>query len=70
MSGPQNQGDTPVLLNIPEACARLRVSRWTFYQLVRTGRLRTVTVGSRRLVPVANLNRFIEELQQDAGGRL
>jgi excisionase family DNA binding protein len=51
-----------LLLTVPEACAALRISRWSFYQLVRRGQLRTVRIGNRRLMPASALREFIAAL--------
>ncbi|HEY9522259.1 MAG TPA: helix-turn-helix domain-containing protein [Thermopolyspora sp.] len=53
------------LLTTAEAAERLRIGRSTLYDLIRTNRLRTVKIGSRRLVPVAALAEVIELLSQE-----
>ncbi|MBN7551377.1 helix-turn-helix domain-containing protein [Mycobacteroides abscessus] len=55
------------LLTVPEACGRLRVSRWSFYQLIRQRQIETLTIGRRRLVPTSEIDRFIDNLAP-AGG--
>ena len=52
----------PVLLTVTEACARLRISRWTFYRLVQTRQLRTIKIGSARRVPAAAITEFVADL--------
>ena len=42
-----------VLYRVDEAADALRLSRSLLYELIRSGRLRTVKAGRRRLVPVA-----------------
>ncbi len=54
------------LFTIDEAAARLRVSRWTVYNLIRSGRLRTIKIGHRRLVPRAALDECVELLRKEA----
>ena len=46
-------------LTIEEACQALTISRPTLYELIASGRIRTVMVGRRRLVPVAELERLL-----------
>lgn len=58
--------DAPLLLTVPEACTLLRISRWSFYRLLREGRIETIRLGSRRLVPAAGLERLIEQLVQES----
>ena len=46
------QPDVPALLyRVDEAAVALRLSRSVLYELIRTGQLRTVKAGRRRLVP-------------------
>lgn len=52
----------PLVVTVPEACDLLRVSRWTVYQLIRSGKLETVTIGTRRLVPVSALYELLTKL--------
>ena len=42
----------PVVYRVDEAAEALRISRDTVYELIRSGRLRTIKVGTRRLVPL------------------
>jgi excisionase family DNA binding protein len=61
---PRNQSaeaDPNVLLTIPEAAARLRISRSSMYRLFDTGELRWVRVCASRRVSTAELGRFIAE---------
>lgn len=53
------------LCTVNEACALLRVSRWQVYQLINERELRTVKIGRRRLVPLAELRSFIARRQAD-----
>jgi excisionase family DNA binding protein len=54
------------LLTVDEAAAQLRVSRWTVYNLIRSGQLRTIKIGRRRLVPPAALGECVELLGKEA----
>ena len=49
-----------LLCSIPETSAALGVSRPTVERMWRDGRLRTVTVGARRLVPFAEIQRLVD----------
>lgn len=53
------------LLSVAEAAKRLGVSRTSAYQLIGSGRLRSITVGRRRLVPASELERIAREGLQD-----
>jgi excisionase family DNA binding protein len=57
---------TPLLLTVDEATERLRVSRWTLYNLIRSNQLRTVKIGRRRLVPVESLDEYLNQLLEEA----
>ncbi|MGL4744713.1 MAG: helix-turn-helix domain-containing protein [Dermatophilaceae bacterium] len=50
---------------VDEAAEALRLSRSVIYELIRSGRLRTVKQGSRRLVPVAALHDYLDSLSED-----
>lgn len=67
MVGTQS-GSASSLLTVPEACGRLRVSRWSFYRLIHQRQIETLTIGRRRLVPTSEIDRFIRNLAP-AGGR-
>lgn len=51
----------PRLLTVPEAMAQLNVSRWTLYNLIRSGDLASVTIGRSRRIPAAALDAFISQ---------
>jgi len=50
---------TPVVYRVEEAAEALRVSRDTIYELIRSGRLRSIKEGRRRLVPVTALAEYV-----------
>jgi excisionase family DNA binding protein len=56
----------PVLYRVEEAAEALRVGRTVIYQLIRCGALRTVKVGTRRLVPVAAVTEYVKGLEAAA----
>ncbi|WP_021591231.1 helix-turn-helix domain-containing protein [Actinomadura welshii] len=55
-----------LVLTVDEAAERLRVSRWTLYNLIRSNQLRTVKIGRRRLVPVNALAECLDHLSEVA----
>ena len=57
------------LLTLTEACTRLRISKWSIYKLIHERELITVKIGTRRFVPVSEVDRFTEELIS-AGGHV
>lgn len=54
------------LLSISDTAKVLGVGRSKLYALIKEGRLETVTVGRRRLVVAASIERFVERLQAAA----
>ncbi len=53
-----------VLYSVEEAAEALRLSRSRIYELIRSGKLRTVKAGRRRLVPVAALAEFVSVIEE------
>ena len=56
----------PILYSVDEAASALRLSKSVLYELIRSGRLRTVKAGRRRLVPVAALAEYVASLEAGA----
>jgi len=55
-------GDPRILIPLPEAAARLGISRWQAYKLASSGRLPTTRLGARDLhVPTAVLRRIEQQ---------
>lgn len=54
------------LLTIDETAERLRVSRWSVYNLIRAKQLHTVKIGRRRLVAPTALTECIKQLADKA----
>ncbi|QAY69236.1 excisionase family DNA-binding protein [Xylanimonas protaetiae] len=52
----------PVLCDVNVACKALGIHRTILYELIRCGALRTVKIGTRRLVPIAALKEYAESL--------
>ncbi len=51
------------LLTAEEAAAALGIGRSLVYELLRTGRLESVQIGTCRRVPVAALDEFVATLR-------
>ena len=47
---------------VDEAAEALQLSRSLIYELIRSGRLRSVKAGRRRLVPVEALKEYVASL--------
>ena len=50
----------PLLYTVDEAAESLLMSRGLVYELIRSGQLRTLKQGRRRLVTVAALSEYVE----------
>ncbi|AYM40394.1 MULTISPECIES: helix-turn-helix domain-containing protein [Mycobacteroides] len=59
----ESQG--PLLLSLPEAREKLRVSKATLDRLMARGRIGRVKIGSRAFIPSSEVERFIAEAQAD-----
>lgn len=55
------------LCSITETSDLLGVSRWQVYQLINRRELATVKIGRRRLVPLKELQSFVERRLQTDG---
>jgi excisionase family DNA binding protein len=56
----------PLLFRPEEAAMRLGVGRTMVYELIRSGRLRSVKVGGARRISAAALVDFVAELEREA----
>lgn len=54
------------LHRVEDAAHALGVKRSTAYEEIRLGRLRTVRVGRRRLVPTEYIDEYVELLKREA----
>jgi excisionase family DNA binding protein len=55
-----------VLYRVEEAVVLLGLSRSQLYELIRSGRLQTVTEGRIRLIPAAAIDAYVSLLTVDA----
>ncbi len=49
------------LYDVPEAAATLKVSEWTIWKWLQTGKLRGSKVGDRRVIRESELQRLIKD---------
>ncbi|MFJ9318769.1 helix-turn-helix domain-containing protein [Streptomyces globisporus] len=57
---------TAELLTVPEVMARLKVGRSTVYDLIRSRRLTSITIGRARRIPADAVRDFIVNEIEDA----
>ncbi|MEH1011726.1 helix-turn-helix domain-containing protein [Micromonospora sp. CPCC 206060] len=56
----------PRVLRVEEAARALGIGRSLVYDLIRSGRLRSFKVGSRRLIPASAIDEAITTLTEEA----
>ncbi|MEU9131810.1 helix-turn-helix domain-containing protein [Kitasatospora sp. NPDC048540] len=54
------------LLTVPEVMARLKISRSTVYDLIRTRRLVSITIGRARRIPAHALTALVHHQLAEA----
>ncbi|MGW1276839.1 helix-turn-helix domain-containing protein [Streptomyces tsukubensis] len=54
------------LLTVPEVMARLKLGRSTVYDLIRSRRLASITVGRARRIPAHTLREFVDQQLMEA----
>ncbi len=59
----------PVLYRVSDAVRVLNLSRTVIYDLIRTGRLRTVNEGRSRRIPAAAITDYVALLEREARGK-
>ncbi|MFF9476256.1 helix-turn-helix domain-containing protein [Streptomyces roseolus] len=57
---------TAELLTVPEVMARLKLGRSTVYDLIRSRRLVSITIGRSRRVPADAIREFIDNQIEEA----
>jgi len=57
----------PLLLTVNEACAMLRISRPTMYQLLNSGRVGSIQIGRARRIPRSELERLAASFEGHGG---
>jgi len=62
---PVGVGHGPIMLSVADACAELRCGKTKLHELIRDGRIRTCTVGRRRLIARSDLEAFVEALRAE-----
>ena len=59
---------SPLLLRAEEAASVLSICRTKVYELLRSGQLESVQIGSSRRIPVAAINEYVERLRRSSRG--
>ncbi|MFI8385830.1 helix-turn-helix domain-containing protein [Streptomyces sp. NPDC085540] len=56
----------PELLTVPEVMVLLKLGRSTVYDLIRSRRLVSITIGRARRIPADSVRRFIDHEIEEA----
>jgi excisionase family DNA binding protein len=65
-AGVVRSGSRQLLLTPEQAALSLAICRTKVYELIATGQLDSVRIGSSRRIPVAALEEFVERLRSTA----
>jgi excisionase family DNA binding protein len=57
----------PRLIAIKQATYEIGIGRTVIYELIKDGRLKTVKIGRRRLVPVEAIEELVASLRKEGG---
>ena len=58
------EGARPLTVSVKTACKLVGVGKTTMWALIKSGRVRTVSIGRRRLVIYASLETLISEARR------
>jgi excisionase family DNA binding protein len=59
MQKPQSTILRPIAYRVNDFCAVFGIGRTTLYEMIKTGTVRTILVGGRRLVPATEAERLL-----------
>ncbi len=57
-----------LLLTVEEAAESLTIGRTKMFALIRDGKVETIQIGKRRLVPFESLHDFVTDLRTETWG--
>lgn len=67
-SQPETVSSDVLLYKVSDAMHILNMSKWTIYEQIRRGRLRSVCQGRSRLIPADALREYVDLLTREAQG--
>ena len=56
-----HRSDAPLAYRVAQFCKAVGVGKTKFYELVRDGKIKTVVIGGRRLIPADEAQRLVRE---------
>jgi excisionase family DNA binding protein len=54
-------GDAPLAYRVAQFCKAVGIRKTKFYELARDGKIKTVIIGGRRLIPADEAQRLVRE---------
>lgn len=54
-------------LSVEETCDITGISRWLVYELIKSGKLKSLKIGSRRLIRMTAILEYLEGLEKEGG---
>jgi excisionase family DNA binding protein len=54
------QAQLPLAYRVRDFCKTVGVGKTKFYELLRAGKIKTITIGGRRLVPADEAQRIVQ----------
>lgn len=57
---PRASPSEPLVVSVNEGCRLAGIGRTKFYELINDGKVKTVTIGRRRLVLIASIREMLE----------
>lgn len=63
----KDTGPAQIMLTVAEACAHLRISKWSLYRLIQKKELKTVKIGKRRLIRLQTILEFVRRREAEGG---
>ena len=54
-------GDAPLAYQVAHFCKAIGLGKTKFYELVAAGKIKTIVIGGRRLIPAAEAQRLVRD---------
>jgi excisionase family DNA binding protein len=61
MKSKSEEAHTPLAYRVCDFCKSVGLGKTKFYELLRTGKIKTISIGGRRLVPADEAQRIVRE---------
>ena len=61
MKSKSQQAHTPLAYRVNDFCESIGLGKTKFYELLQAGKIKTITIGGRRLIPADEAQRVVRE---------